>query len=288
MKINNATGNESIIKNGYARDRMENGNNEPAKVKNGSINVSGVNVLHDEIANKKQKIVKDALEFVKNQFKSDGEIDEVVDSCRERSAQSREALKEVQNELNALGEETEQLKEEYGEDSEEYKELIKDYDEMKGHLEEQKQDAQNSIAAQSAAIRGIKQEMVKNHGMEDAQKAKEQLLETATKEIVNSLVEESREKIEEDIKNQVEKGEEQKEEKEELEAKLEEIQAEQKKKARDTEEEAKTSKSTAPDYTHANEIIEKQRQLVEQAAKMAGEQRLLLEELKGVAVNTIL
>lgn len=287
MKINNTAGNNNIIHNQYGQKYKESEKDKGIKVENGSINAASLTIVEDDILNKKQKIVKDALEIVRNQFKADSEIDETLHSCRARSAESREKLKEAQKEINDLEEAKNQAKEKYGDNSEEYYRLAEEYDKMKEPWEEQGEEAKKDITVQAGTIRGVKQEILKHHGMNDAEKAKEMLLEVAAKETIGSLIEEAREKIEQEIKETVEKGEEQKQTKEEKEAKLKEIQAEQKKMAQKAEEEAEQSHTTISDYSKLNRL-DKQKEIIEQAGRMAEEQNILLEELKGVAVNTVL
>lgn len=296
MKINNYIGNDSsIVNNGYIRNRMDGGAKagEAAKVENGSINAAKLSIFGDDIANKKQKAMQDALKFVKDQFDADGRIDDTIESCRARSAESRESLKEAVKELSALEEEKQQALSVYTEGSEEYQAIAKEYEERKEPWITQSEAARKDISMQAGAIRGIKQEVLKHHGMIDAQKAKEMTLEAATKEVAGMLMEEARENIEEDIKEAVEKGEEQKEEKEEVEAKLEEIQAEQKKKAQDVEEKAEenhnnTTRQSAAAASRLDDLNDKYKEIVQNTEKIAAEQKLLMEELKGMSVDTIL
>ena len=295
MKINNAAGNDSVLNNGYIQNRMEGGAKagEAVKVENGSINASGLSIFEDDIANKKQKAMQDAMKYIKNQFAADSEIDDTLEACRNRSEESRESLKEAQKEIAAIEEEKQRLKEEYGEDSEEYKLQAEEYDKMKEPWQAQKEAAQKDISLQAGTMRGIKQEILKHHGIIDAEKAKELTLEAAGKEITGMLMEEAREKIEEDIKDAVEKGEEQKEEKEEIEEKLEKIQAEQKKRAQDAEEDSEenhnnANRSAAAGVDNLDTMKQKFKEIAENTQKIAAEQKLLMEELKGMAVDTVL
>lgn len=293
MKINNTMGNESVIKNAYFSNRMEGGAKagEAATVENGSINASKISMFDDDIANKKQKALQDAMKFVKDQYAADGKIDDTIEACRARSAESKESLKEAQQEIAALEEEKQQALEGCEEGSEEYKTIEKEYEERKEIWVEQKTSAEKDIAVQAGTIRGIKKEMVKNQGMIDATKAEEMTLEAAAKEIAGMLIEEAREKIEEDIKEVVEKAEEKKAEKEEAEAKLEEIQAEQEKIAKDAEESAEEYHNNAQRSNTSGPNMEKFNQryqeVMEKAEKILAEQQMMMEELKGISVDTI-
>lgn len=294
MKINNPVGNESVVKNAYLLNRMDGGARagEAVKVENGSINASKLSLFDDDIANKKQKALQDAMKFVREQYGADSKIDDTIESCRARSAESRESLKEAQEEIAALEEEKQQALEGYDEGSEEYKTIAKEYEERKEIWAEQKENAEKDIMVQAGTIRGIKQEMLKQHGMVDAVKAEEMTLEAAAKEIAGMLIEEAREKIEEDIKEAVEKGEEQKAEKEEAEAKLEEIQAEQEKKAQEAEKSAEEYHNNVrrKDSSGLNmeKFNQKYQEVVEQAERLLAEQQMMMEEIKGISVDSLL
>lgn len=295
MKINNAVGNDSVIKNGYIQNRMDGGakGQEAVKVENGSINASGLGIFQDDIANKKQKAMQNAMQFVKDQFKADSEIDDTLDACRARAKESRASLKEAQEELSALEAEKNKIKEEYGEDSEDYKAAVEEYNKMAEPWVTQKEAAQKDIAMQSGMIRGIKQEVLKQHGMIDAEKAKDLTLEAAGEEIVSMLMDEAKDKIDKDIEDAVEKGENQKEEAEKTKEELEKVQAEQKKKAQDVEEESKEShtnsaKSSASAAEALRKINERYKEVVENTAKIAAEEIVLMDELKGAAIDTLL
>lgn len=295
MKINNTAGNDSIVKNGYIQNRMDGGakSGEAVKVENGTINASGLGIFQDDIANKKQKAMQNAMQFVKEQFKADSKVDDTLDACRARSKESRESLKEAQKELNALEEEKNKIKEEYGEDSEDYKIAAEEYDKMAEPWLTQKAAAQKDIAMQSGMLRGMKLEMLKNHAIIDAENAKDLTLEAAGKEVIGMLMDEAKEKIDKDIEDAVDKGKDQKEEAEKTKEELEKVQAEQKKKAQDAEEESKEShvnskKNSASAVDAIQDINEKYKKVVENTEKIAAEQKVLMDELKGGSVDVTL
>lgn len=261
-------------------------------VKNGGIKAAGLNLFDDEISNRKQKAMKDAMQFVKDQYQADGEIEGVIEICRKKSAGSREILKEAGENLGRLEEEKEQMLEACGgEDTEAYKEYVKGYEEERALWTERKENAQKDITLQTATIRGVKQEILKHHGMDDADKAKEMMLEAAAKEITGMLVEEAREKIEEDIEDAVEKGEEKKEETEDMKGNLEEIQAELKKKAKEieaqAEETSKNIKQRGGSNYHSLDMERVQREIERHNNEILKTESLLPEDLKGIMIDDI-
>lgn len=286
---------EGAINNEYAKKRLGNGEKpaEKGMVKNGSINAAGLNLFDDEIANKKQKAIQDAMQFVKEQFEADNEIDDVMEVCRENAAKSRENLKEANEALGVLEEEKEKMKEACGgEETEEYKEYLKDYEKETDLWKERKENAQKDIVIQTATIGGIKQEMLKHHGMDDAEKAKEMMLKAAGKEVTGMLIEEAKNKIDETIGDAVEKGEEKKEETEEIEGKLEEIQAEQKRKAKEIEESSeKSHKNSTMNSGSAYKPVNMdrlQKEIVRHTNEIIEMEMLLPEDLKGAVIDDIL
>lgn len=220
----------------------------------------------DEIQQRKQQAQKQAMELLMSQFDSDGAIDQSLAERKQRILDSKEEAGEALNEVNKLSDMQKQLQETYGvaDDSQEQKDLelrmkfnksmkpnsdvtmteeemeqfhklgpVTEYQEQAMHLEAlkgdwQKQinDANKNIAAESQAIRATKQELLKYHGMDDAKRAAEGILQAASKEVAGMIIKESMDHVDEELEEKVEKAEEIKEEKEETEALREEKQAE--------------------------------------------------------------
>lgn len=86
--------------------------------------------------------------------------------------------------------------------------------------------ANEEIKAENNAIRAIKQERLKDHGMVDAQKEAKEIMEDAGKDIIGMLAGEAQDHIDEKLEEKIEDAKEKAEEKEEQEEKLEEQRAE--------------------------------------------------------------
>lgn len=295
MKIEHSANDmKSVWNNGYAKDRLGNGakSAENGTVKNGSINAAGLNFFDDEIANRKQKAMQDAMQYIRNQFQADGEIDEVMEICRENTAKSQDKLKEANDTLDTLEKEKEQMLEACGgEETEEYKAYLADYKKERESWVERKENAEKDIVLQTGIIRGVKQEILKHHGMDDAQKAQEMMLEASSKEVTGMLMEEAKEKIDEMVEDAVEKGEEKKEETEEMESRLEEIQAELRKKVKEIEdklEEARKNNSTGggSSYT-ALDLGRVHEEIARHNNEVLKSQNLLPEDIKGAVIDDI-
>lgn len=291
MKINNITDTETIVSNSYGKDRLE--NNEEQEKQGGkeskNIKASELNLFQDEIAEKKQKAMQEAMDFIKKQFESDGMLDDTVEECRTQMEESKEKAQEASREMGAIREETEQLKEECpDENSEEYRERLKGLEERKAHWQKQWNEAHLDIAVQTAAIKAVKQEALKHHGMVDAVKAAEKTMQTASKEVVGLLMDEAKEKVEQDLEETVEKAEEGKEEKAEREEALKEAQAEQEEqlqKIKEQQEEREKRKSMEAGVMQMPKFISKQQEIVRNTKEILEEQKLLEEEIKGIVVD---
>lgn len=291
MKINNITDTETIVSNSYGKDRLE--NNEEQEKQGGkeskNIKASELNLFQDEIAEKKQKAMQEAMDFIKKQFESDGMLDDTVEECRTQMEESKEKAQEASREMGAIREETEQLKEECpDENSEEYRERLKGLEERKAHWQKQWNEAHLDIAGQTAAIKAVKQEALKHHGMVDAVKAAEKTMQTASKEVVGLLMDEAKEKVEQDLEETVEKAEEGKEEKAEREEALKEAQAEQEEqlqKIKEQQEEREKRKSMEAGVMQMPKFISKQQEIVRNTKEILEEQKLLEEEIKGIVVD---
>lgn len=100
MTINNISGAETVTKQN-SRELVENKNHEEvqqeqkAKVKNGSLKASELNLIQDPIEEKKKKAREEAMDFIKKQFGSDGKVDEVMEECRDQIQSSKDQAKEI-------------------------------------------------------------------------------------------------------------------------------------------------------------------------------------------------
>lgn len=295
MKIGNITEKNAAVNGDYANGRQENnvGKERQEKGKGQSIKASELNLFQNGIEDKRKKAMQDAMEFVKQQFESDSKVDEVMDECREQIVQGKEDAAAASEELKAVREQKAQLEEEYADkENEDYKAYKKDLDAQEQHWQKQMEDSQSLISSSSGAIKSIKQEAVKHHGMVDAVKAEEDAMQAASKEIIGMLVEEAKDTVEEKIEETVEKAEEAKEEKAEQEEQMKEAQLEREKKAKEIEEELEKQRSLREQRPSAkmpnldtSEIMDKQQKILENTQQILEEQFLLPEEVKGIVVD---
>ena len=140
-------------------------------------------------------------------------------------------------------------------------------------------EASQVMQGENAAIKSIKSERLKKDPMVEAQKAKDEILEQASDQIVGMLMEEAKDKIDEEMeekKDAAEKAEEKKEEEEERTEKQDE------KKAKEEQLRDQIKASTEL-MTKSDELLE---DVQKEVKKILDEMKLLEEDLKGAAVDT--
>ncbi len=281
MKIGSAE--ESMVKSSYGNGRLENkaGKEQQENEKKGaSIQASELNLFQDGIEDKKKKAMQDAMDFVKKQFESDSEIDGLMDECREEISKGKEQAMAASKELSYIKEQKEKLREEYPDGGEEYDAYMKDLDGMAGYWRGEMENGKLMISDSTAAIKSIKQESLKHHGMVDAAKAAEETLKAASKEVIGMLVDESKEE-------QKEQEEELKESQLEREKQAQEVEEELEKRrqARENRARAQMAMNAMKDLPTADELASKQREILENTQQILEAQSLLPEEIKGIVVD---
>ncbi len=276
-----------------------------------SIDASGLKIVQDSILERKKQAMRDAMGIIRKQFEADSEIDQNLAERRSRIGENKEKANVALKEMQALEAEQEKLKETYGikegsqeqqdlelrmkfneamkpdsnveltsEEMKRYMELgpVTEYEQQvmtlessKGKWREEIDEAHKVIAEETQIIRGIKKELLKYHGMDDATLAAEETLKAASDAIVGMLMQEGLTHIQEEVDEAVEKGKELKEEKEQQEALMEEKKAERKEQAQQMAETPDLQELQGEVEQRIKEILEKQ--------------KLLEEDLKGIQVD---
>ncbi len=298
MKINNVA-NETVV-NMKNRDQVENKEGvqqqeQQGKVKHGAVKGSDLNLMQDSIEEKKKKAMEDAMEFVKNQFKSDQMVDDILGECRDTIKTSKAAAEEAAQELGEIKKQKEELGEMYPDkEDEEYKMRLSELNEAESYWNKQYKDSHDIMTAATRGIKGIKLNALKYHGMVDADKAAEATLKAASDEIVGMLKDEAIDKIDKDMEEIVEEAEEAKEEQVKEEVEREEVRYEREKQAQKVEEELEKQKQRAkatkpiPDNIDVSELLNRQNEIVKHTEQVLEEQKLLAEDIKGIVTDSLI
>lgn len=296
MKINNAQGTNTIV-NQNSREQVEKQEGtqqeKQGQIKNGSLKASELNIFQDPIEEKKKKAMEEAMGFIKDQFKSDGQIDQIKDECRDEIKKSKDLAKEASQELSEIRKQQQELKEQYkGVEDDDYRAQMKALNDEADEWKKQYDEAHQVISAATAGIKSIKQEELKHHGMVDAGKNAEASLKASSDEIIGMIKDEAIDKIDKDLEETVEEAKEDKEEKVKEEAEKEAARAEREQQAQEVEENLQEQKKRANRTSNSlknisvSELLDKQQDINRNTQQILEEQKLLQEEIKGIVVDS--
>lgn len=276
--------------------------------------------ISGRIAQKKQLYQKQGMHTVLSAHKSEKKLDESMEQSRERARRLMQENDEINEKLRDINKQMAQAKEDYqiADDSREEKDLElmkKAYDLRKGGgsltEEEQqrlaelgepteyqklsmelyqradvcKEDMDKNMrraAAETAMVRDVRLERLKTHGMIDAQKAKEELLAAASEEAVGMLMEDVKDKIDEKAEEVQEAAEERNEKEEEEQERIDAAKENRTEAEQATENTRENAKELTVQAVKSEDITQ---DLDEEVKKIMEEQKLLEEELKGLAVD---
>lgn len=238
------------------------------------------NSLQSRIEQKKKEAQKQAMKVVGDAFSGDKAIDEDIEKRHqniEELVEDRQRLLEEKAGVDTRAEDLEKAFE-AGEISAE------DYVAEKKNLREETQVYENQISAnenqvkqENSTIRATKMEKLKHREMEKAQEQAEDILDAARDEIVGMVVEEGKDRIEEEAEEREEQAEEIKEEKEELEERIE-AQKEHRREEEEILEDMPTEEMLTLDKI--------QDDVKQEVQNILNKMKLIQEDIKGAAVDT--
>lgn len=233
---------------------------------------------HIQMLQKENEGYDSFVNDLKSQMKQLQEDYGVADDSQEQK--DLEILKKLYDQSSLTKEETERLSE-MGEQTEYQKQSLELYaqaDDFKTKMA----DNQKQISGDTKAIRSIKISKLKSKAMIEAQQAKDKMMEAASKEAVSMMIQDAQQTIDEkaeEIKEEAEKREEKNKEQEER------IEA---------AKESKTKAEAAAENVreHIDEMTKQildsddiTRDMDEDIKKIMEEEKLLLEDLKGITLD---
>lgn len=291
-----------------------------------TVYAGNLNKNFDPVAQKKQQARKQAMKVITDARENDLKIEQSFEESRSRLKEHREKLGNANTELKRIEDERMALKESYGidENSREEQELqllvkreeanrpgsgVRLTKEEREQLEEieknglteyqkhslelyksgevyrnEKVEAEEGIEAENDFIRSMKRELPKNQGMLKAQAAADEIMEAASKEIVGMLMDEAKDHIDEEMEEKKEAAQEKAEEEKEEEEKIEKIKEDKAEK----EEFAESVSEQTEDITkYMVEMEDTMGEVQQEVKKIIDEMKLLEEDMKGIAVDTI-
>lgn len=231
--------------------------------------------IEERIEQKREAARKQAAKVLQEQFAVDKDIEESINTRRERKKELLAEKKEIENSQKEAEKQLEVLKQQEPASEEERKELeTKILEQQKAFLGYGFEVWQKGeeIREVDIALRQTKIDMLQYHGMVDATKSADSIIENASEQITGMLMQEAKDHVDKELEEKVEKAKEKAEEKEVQEEKLE--------KTKEKKEEAEAL--TEAIQEGGNEQVKIDQEL----KQILKESELLEEEMKGLIVDS--
>jgi len=268
---------------------------EEKGLKNGVVFGGGLQQQWDPVAAKKKQAQKQAMKIWSDAAGAEQKIDKDLEERTAHMDEMRARMNELNAQIGAISDKQAELKEEYGitdetklselgERGQEYLGRYLELEKAKGEFKAQFHEANKEFLEEDSIIHGIKLGRLKSHAMADAQKQKDEMMIAASKEAATGMMNEVKEKIDEEQKEQEEKAKE-KAEKEEAEEELREAIREKAEGSKDSDDNPALEASETENFIHLEST---KTDVKEEVQKMVNEMNLLVEDLKGAAVDKTL
>lgn len=295
-----------------------------ARDKNGqaSIFAGNRNEKPDLIAQRQQQAKKQIMKIVGDAWGSDRKLEDSLTESRNKLKIHKETIGEANEELKQIKAEKQALKEIYKveEDSEEARDLkllekkvdaerqcsgvrltleeqeqiaqiegkgLTEYQERCLELkkrsslnEERIADAKKGIEEENAAISNMKEANLKSQTMIKAERAADEIKDALKDEIIGMLIDEAKDHIDEEMEEKKEAAEEKAEKEKEEQERIEKQKEEKEEKEAFTEEIADSTSSILEAESAMGEALKEIRKIMD-------EMKLMEEDLKGAAVDTV-
>lgn len=240
--------------------------------------------LHKDIdaANEQIKFYSGEQDALKEQYSIDEESQEQQDLkllLKQREAQKPSNQPGM---IEFSEEELERLKELEEQPLTEYQSRYLELEDAKGIYQGQINECNKACLKESKIITGIKLERLKSHALADAQETKDEMMIAASKEAAGMLMDEVKDKLDKEQEELEEKAEEKAEKEEAEEERLEAIREE---KRTDECEDDSNELFDALQSEGVNMPEGSKEEIKQEVEKMMNEMKLLVEDLKGAAVD---
>ena len=144
------------------------------------------------------------------------------------------------------------------------------------------QDNQDKISQSTGVIRNVRVERLKSQAMAEAQRAKEEIMDAASQEAIGMLVDDAKQQIDDKAEEVQEAAKERQEEQKEEEKRVEAAKENKSEVEAAVENNREKIADMTKQFTDSEDIT---RDMDSEIKKMLEEQKLLEEDIKGLAVN---
>lgn len=316
MRVHNNT---VFVGDSTLNDR-HNGGAEEKKGRN-SIFAGDLSKKFDPVTKKREMARKQVMKIVSDAWAGEQKIDKGIEEIRDKVKEHLKQRSEIEGMIKEVDEEREALKGTYGvvegsqeeqdlelleketdevplteEEKErlvqikengvtEYQQRSLELKEHRKHYEEKLSIVENEAFAELASITSTRIDRLKYQTMVKAQGKAEDIMEAASKEIVGMLRDEAKDHIDEEMEEKKEAAEEKAEKEEEEEEKIEKAKASKEEKEEFSEGVSEQIEDTSRALTQAESTVD---DVQREIKKLMDELKLLEEDLKGAAVDTIM
>ena len=164
----------------------------------------------------------------------------------------------------------------------EYQKLSMELYSQADYWKTQISDNQEQMALDGRSVRLVKIDRLRSHAIIDAQKAKDKMMEAASKEAMGMFVEDAKEKIEEKAEEVQEAAKEKEEKEKEEEERIEAAKEDRESAEKTTEAIRENIKELTENVVEGEDLV---REIDVEIKKILEEEKLLLEDLKGLNVS---
>lgn len=268
------------VNGGQAEIAMKEQENRKTLFAGGSINRG--DTLQDKIAQKKARAQKQAMKVVGDAFAGDRAIDEDMEAGRQRVDSLKEERLRLREEAEGVAERREGLEKAYesGEVSRaDYISEAMNISREEQAYREKLAENENAVLAENAVIRGTRLERLKHNPMGEARKQADDILDAVGEEIVGMVMDDAREKIDEESEKREQQAEKIKEEREEQKKFIEEQKGN------------REEKEEIPEDVPVEEMVslhQVQTDVKQEVQNILDKMKLLAEDIKGAAVDEML
>lgn len=251
---------------------------------------AGDQVMTDEMENARirmeesKKAMKEANAEIKWAEQERAALRETYGVAEDSQEQQDLKLLEKEHNARTFGgeffseEEQERLAQIHEEGLTQYQQRSMELFESEDYYKKQLNEAKDQTRAANASVSAIRSAMAKNKAMIKAQNTAEQIMESASKEIIGMLVDEAKDHIDEEMEEKKEEALEKAEKEKEEEERIEKIKEEKD----ENEEFAEQVSESSQLFTEADSAIEEVQKAIK---KVMDEMKLLEEDIKGAAVD---
>ena len=159
----------------------------------------------DTLAQKKKEAQDKAMKVIRDAFAKEIEIDNGIEESRGKISDSQAKIAEAQEQIKALEEQKEEIRKS-GCSEDEYKEVCADYAKQEAEFYSQIKDAKSTMRDENASIRQVKIDRIQNQDMQNAMQEADDIIDAASKDMIQTAMKEMQERMEEKRKEEAEKA----------------------------------------------------------------------------------